>query len=163
MTPNVLIATRSFGSTSPKPLEILHGAGCDLVHADMSLEMTEKRLIDLLKGAMEFDMKVLGTGVIDNFEKIKDMIPLGRSYSPVAEDANNTTNYTLFINSFILLWAVHSTRSRIFTHLSHSPGLAHHPLQRGFHINEKAFLAVFASAAAAPVCRLSEQSGKWPG
>ena len=87
MTPNVLIATRSFGSTSPKPLEILHGAGCDLVHADMSLEMTEKRLIDLLKGAMEFDMKVLGTGGIDNFEKIKDMIPLGRSYSPVAEDA----------------------------------------------------------------------------
>ena len=50
MTPNVLIATRSFESTSPKPLEILHGAGCGLVTADMSLEMTEERLIDLLKG-----------------------------------------------------------------------------------------------------------------
>jgi D-3-phosphoglycerate dehydrogenase len=50
MTPKVLIATRSFGSTSPKPVEILHRAGCDLVNADMSLEMTEERLIDLLKG-----------------------------------------------------------------------------------------------------------------
>jgi len=50
MTPKVLIATRSFGSTSPKPGEILHKGGCDLVHADMSLEMTEERLIDLLKG-----------------------------------------------------------------------------------------------------------------
>lgn len=50
MTPKVLIATRSFGSTSPRPLEILHQAGCDLVKADMSLEMTEERLIELLKG-----------------------------------------------------------------------------------------------------------------
>jgi D-3-phosphoglycerate dehydrogenase len=51
MTQKVLIATRSFGSTSHKPGEILHKGGCDLVNADMSLEMTEERLIDLLKGA----------------------------------------------------------------------------------------------------------------
>ena len=51
MTQKVLIATRSFGSTSPRPVEILHKGGCDLVNADMSLEMTEERLIDLLKGA----------------------------------------------------------------------------------------------------------------
>ena len=51
MTQKVLIATRCFGSTSPKPGEILHKGGCDLVNADMSLEMTEERLIDLLKGA----------------------------------------------------------------------------------------------------------------
>ena len=50
MTPKVLIATRSFGSTSPRPLEILHGSGCDLVNADMSTEMTEERLVDLLQG-----------------------------------------------------------------------------------------------------------------
>lgn len=50
MTHKVLIATRSFGSTSPKPSEMLRKAGCDLVRADMSLEMTEERLIDLLKG-----------------------------------------------------------------------------------------------------------------
>jgi len=30
---------------------------------------------------------LVGTGVIDDFEKIKDLIPLDRSYSPVAEDA----------------------------------------------------------------------------
>ena len=30
---------------------------------------------------------LLGTGVIDDFEKIKDLVPLGRSYSPVVEDA----------------------------------------------------------------------------
>jgi len=50
MAPKVLIATRSFGSTSPRPAEILQTAGCDLVTADMSLEMTEARLIGLLDG-----------------------------------------------------------------------------------------------------------------
>ena len=30
---------------------------------------------------------LLGTGVIDDFEQIKDLIPLDRSYSPVAADA----------------------------------------------------------------------------
>ncbi len=36
----------------PNQWEVLHkAAGCDIVNADMSLEMTEERLIDLLKGA----------------------------------------------------------------------------------------------------------------
>ncbi len=30
---------------------------------------------------------LLGTGVIEDFEKIKELIPMGQSYSPVAEDA----------------------------------------------------------------------------
>jgi D-3-phosphoglycerate dehydrogenase len=49
MTQRVLVATRSFGSTSPKPWEVLTEAGCEVVKADMNLEMTEARLIDLLK------------------------------------------------------------------------------------------------------------------
>ena len=50
MTHKVLIATRSFGSTSPRPFRLLEKAGYALVKADMSLEMTEARLIGLLKG-----------------------------------------------------------------------------------------------------------------
>ena len=30
---------------------------------------------------------LLGTGVIEDFEKIKELIPMGQSYSPIAEDA----------------------------------------------------------------------------
>jgi D-3-phosphoglycerate dehydrogenase len=44
----ILIATRSFGSTSTKPYEVLEKASCRLVKADMTQKMTENRLIDLL-------------------------------------------------------------------------------------------------------------------
>jgi D-3-phosphoglycerate dehydrogenase len=50
MVYKVLIATRSFGSTSQKPWDVLAEAGCDVSRADMSKKMTEERLIDLLKG-----------------------------------------------------------------------------------------------------------------
>lgn len=46
----VLVATRSFGSTSTKPWEVLSRAGCEVVRADLSGKMTEERLIDLLRG-----------------------------------------------------------------------------------------------------------------
>jgi D-3-phosphoglycerate dehydrogenase len=48
MAHRVLVATRSFGSTSPKPWDVLAEAGCEVVKADMNLEMTEARLIELL-------------------------------------------------------------------------------------------------------------------
>jgi D-3-phosphoglycerate dehydrogenase len=51
MTYKILIATRSFGSTSTKPWEMLELAGCDLVKADMSRDMTEERLMGLLAEA----------------------------------------------------------------------------------------------------------------
>lgn len=50
MTFRVLIATRSFGSTSPKPWAVLEEAGVEIVKADMSIEMTEDHLIELLQG-----------------------------------------------------------------------------------------------------------------
>jgi D-3-phosphoglycerate dehydrogenase len=50
MDAKVLIATRSFGSTSQKPWEVLAEAGCETVRADMSQKMTEERLIELLSG-----------------------------------------------------------------------------------------------------------------
>ena len=50
MKTEILIATRSFGSTSPKPFEVLTEAGLHYTRADMSQEMTEGRLIELLKG-----------------------------------------------------------------------------------------------------------------
>jgi D-3-phosphoglycerate dehydrogenase len=46
----VLVATRSFGSTSQQPWDVLTAAGCELVKADMSEEVTEERLIELLDG-----------------------------------------------------------------------------------------------------------------
>lgn len=51
MSPKILIATRSFGSTSTKPWDVIEAAGCEVVRADMSKPMSEARLIDLLQGA----------------------------------------------------------------------------------------------------------------
>jgi D-3-phosphoglycerate dehydrogenase len=50
MSTKVLIATRSFGSTSSKPWQVLAEAGCETVRADMSQKMTEDKLIELLDG-----------------------------------------------------------------------------------------------------------------
>ncbi len=50
MSHRVLVATRSFGSTSHKPWDVLAEAGCEIIRADMSQKVTEERLIDLLQG-----------------------------------------------------------------------------------------------------------------
>jgi len=50
MTNRILIATRSFGSTSTKPWDVLNKSGCDILKADMSIQMDENRLITLLQG-----------------------------------------------------------------------------------------------------------------
>ena len=50
MSYKILVATRSFGSTSSRPWDVLTGAGCEIVKADMSQKMTEARLIELLHG-----------------------------------------------------------------------------------------------------------------
>jgi len=57
MTYRVLVATRSFGSTSQKPWDVLIEAGCEAVKADMKGEINEDRLIDLLK---DIDGAVVG-------------------------------------------------------------------------------------------------------
>ena len=49
MTSKVLIATRSFGSTSQAPWDVLKDAGIEYLQADMCQKMTEERLIDLLQ------------------------------------------------------------------------------------------------------------------
>lgn len=46
----VLVATRSFGSTSPKPWDVLAEAGVEIIKADMKVEMSEERLVELLNG-----------------------------------------------------------------------------------------------------------------
>jgi D-3-phosphoglycerate dehydrogenase len=51
MSYKILVATRSFGSTSSKPWDLLTNAGCEIIKADMSQKMTEERLIDLLQDA----------------------------------------------------------------------------------------------------------------
>ena len=48
MSVRVLIATRSFGSTSPKPWDVLAQAGYETIRADLTQKMTEERLIALL-------------------------------------------------------------------------------------------------------------------
>ncbi len=48
MSYKVLVATRSFGTTSEKPWQVLAEAGFELVKADMSQPMTEERLINLI-------------------------------------------------------------------------------------------------------------------
>ena len=49
MSYKILVATRSFGSTSSRPWDVLNEAGCEIVKADMSQKMTEERLIELLQ------------------------------------------------------------------------------------------------------------------
>lgn len=49
MAHRVLVATRSFGSTSPKPWDVLANAGVEVIKADMKGELSEERLIDWLK------------------------------------------------------------------------------------------------------------------
>lgn len=49
MSHRVLVATRSFGSTSQKPWDVLANAGVEVVKADMKGELTEERLIEWLK------------------------------------------------------------------------------------------------------------------
>jgi D-3-phosphoglycerate dehydrogenase len=50
MSFRVLIATRSFGSTSSMPWNVLAEAGVEVVKADMQGEVTEERMIELLQG-----------------------------------------------------------------------------------------------------------------
>lgn len=73
MAYKVLIATRSFGSTSQKPWDVLAEAGCELVQADMSQKMTEERLIELLA---DVDGAIVGVvpltaRVLENAPKLK--------------------------------------------------------------------------------------------
>ncbi len=49
MTFRVLVATRSFGSTSSKPWDVLTEAGVEVVKADMQGEITEERMVELLQ------------------------------------------------------------------------------------------------------------------
>ena len=57
MSVRVLVATRSFGSTSQKPWEVLTQAGYEVIRADMSQKMTEQRLIALLD---DVDAAIIG-------------------------------------------------------------------------------------------------------
>jgi len=50
MSCKILVATRSFGSTSSKPWDVLNQAGCEIVKADPSQKMTEVHLVELLHG-----------------------------------------------------------------------------------------------------------------
>lgn len=49
MSYKILVATRSFGSTSSRPWDVLKQADCEIVKADMSQKMTEEHLIELLQ------------------------------------------------------------------------------------------------------------------
>ena len=50
MTHRILIASRSFGSTSSKPYDVLKQADCEIIQADISKKVTEEGMIELLQG-----------------------------------------------------------------------------------------------------------------
>jgi D-3-phosphoglycerate dehydrogenase len=73
MAQRVLVATRSFGSTSPKPWDVLAEAGVEVVKADMNIEMTEARLAELLS---DVDGAIIGVvpmtaGVLQSAPRLK--------------------------------------------------------------------------------------------
>jgi D-3-phosphoglycerate dehydrogenase len=48
MTPKVLIASRSFGSTSPKPMQMLQDAGVEIIWVDASSPSVEDEILELV-------------------------------------------------------------------------------------------------------------------
>lgn len=73
MVQRVLVATRSFGSTSPKPWDVLTEAGVEVTKADMNIEMTEARLMELLS---DVDGAIIGVvpmtaGVLQSAPRLK--------------------------------------------------------------------------------------------
>jgi D-3-phosphoglycerate dehydrogenase len=70
MTYTVLIATRSFGSTSQKPWDVLAEADCELIRADMQQKMTEERLSDLLR-----DVDGAIVGVVPFTARVLEQVP----------------------------------------------------------------------------------------
>jgi D-3-phosphoglycerate dehydrogenase len=73
MADRVLVATRSFGSTSQKPWDVLAGAGVEVIKADMKGELTEERLMDWLK---DIDGAIVGVvpmtaRVMENSPRLK--------------------------------------------------------------------------------------------
>lgn len=45
----ILIASRSFGCTSQKPFDVLKQADCEIIQADISIKVTEERMVELLQ------------------------------------------------------------------------------------------------------------------
>jgi len=70
MTQRVLVATRSFGSTSSKPWDVLNEAGVEITKADMKIEMTESRLVELLN---DIDGAIIG--VVPMTAKVLESAP----------------------------------------------------------------------------------------
>ena len=50
MTYRILIASRSFGSTSQKPYDVFKQGDCEIIQADISKKVTEERMVELLQG-----------------------------------------------------------------------------------------------------------------
>lgn len=76
MSYKILVATRSFGSTSSKPWDVFEKNGCEIVKADMSQKMTEERLIELLYGV---DGAVIG--VVPMTENVLEQSPALKAVS----------------------------------------------------------------------------------
>ncbi len=70
MNYRILIASRSFGSTSSKPWDVLNQAGCEILQADMTHKMTEERLIELLQ---DVDGAIIG--VVPMTDYVMDHCP----------------------------------------------------------------------------------------
>ena len=89
MSVRVLIATRSFGSTSPKPWDVLAQAGFETIRADLTQKMTEERLIALLD---DVDGAIIGAmpmtaRVFDGAPKLKVVSTHGVGFDHVDLEA----------------------------------------------------------------------------
>ena len=65
MAPKVLIATRSFGSTSPKPLQLLKDAGAEVVWVDASSPSVQEDILELVP-----EISAIIVGLVPITEKI---------------------------------------------------------------------------------------------
>jgi len=97
MVYKVLIATRSFGSTSQKPWDLLAAAGCEVSRADMSKKMTEERLIDLLDGmdAVIVGVVPMTARVFENTPNLKVVCAHGVGVDHIDLDAASALGITI--------------------------------------------------------------------
>jgi D-3-phosphoglycerate dehydrogenase len=97
MAYKVLIATRSFGSTSQKPWDVLAEAGCEVFKADMSKKMTEERLIDLLNDmdAVIVGMVPMTAHVLENAPNLKVVGAHGVGVDHIDLDAASKLGITI--------------------------------------------------------------------
>ena len=89
MAPKVLIATRSFGSTSPKPVQMLQDAGVEIVWVDANSPSVQDDILDLVPetSAIIVGLVPITKKIIEKSSKLKIVTMYGVGVNHIDLDA----------------------------------------------------------------------------